>query len=154
MKPNLTQKQYAFLTPRERFRLILAAGSRGDEAEQQRLRQSGHRIELKVPDHAPHAQAFADVAQVVFLDLANDAAYYDEYLLRADAAYESCPALHPDEDETEELSPGAQLSERYLDMALSTGTIIRGKVGGWKLFCEKLSVPPFSLWEHNPGLTG
>jgi hypothetical protein len=37
-------RHYANLTPEERFRLILAAGSRGDEAERDRLVSTGQRI--------------------------------------------------------------------------------------------------------------
>jgi hypothetical protein len=41
--------------------------------------------------------------------------------------------------------------ERYLDLALAAGFVLRTKVEGWKLFCEQLSVPPFVFWERLPG---
>ena len=29
--------------------------------------------------------------------------------------------------------------------------MLRTKVDGWKLFCERLTIPPFALWEGLPG---
>jgi hypothetical protein len=36
---------------------------------------------------------------------------------------------------------------RCLDIALAAGFVLRAKADGWKLFCERLTVPPFALWE-------
>ena len=44
------------------------------------------------------------------------------------------------------------LSERLWDLALAAGFMLRTKADGWKLFCKRLSVPPFLLWEGFPGL--
>jgi hypothetical protein len=55
-----------WLAPEERFRLILAAGARGDEAERDRLRHSGERITLRMEDHAPWAHAFDELAMIEF----------------------------------------------------------------------------------------
>ena len=41
MNASTVTKHYGLLTPEERFRLILAAGGRGDEAEQDRLVSTG-----------------------------------------------------------------------------------------------------------------
>jgi hypothetical protein len=46
-------RHYDTLTPEERFGLILAAGSRGDQAERDRLVNSGGRIAHSMQDHAP-----------------------------------------------------------------------------------------------------
>ncbi len=41
MNANAVARHYALLTPEERFQLILAAGARGDDAEQDRLIRAG-----------------------------------------------------------------------------------------------------------------
>ena len=69
MNATALAKNYGSLTPEERFRLILAAGARGDEAEQARLVATGGRIALSLQDHAPHAHAFGELAVQVYLDL-------------------------------------------------------------------------------------
>jgi hypothetical protein len=43
------------------------------------------------------------------------------------------------------------LCNRYLDLALASGYVLKAKAGGWKLFCERWSIPPFLLWEKLPG---
>ena len=48
----------------------------------------------------------------------------------------------------ESLLPG----ERALDVALAAGWVLRTKAEGWRRFWERLSVPPFVLWEGFPGL--
>jgi transposase len=40
---------------------------------------------------------------------------------------------------------------RTLDLALAAGYVLRTKANGWKLFCERLNVPPFLVWEMHPG---
>jgi hypothetical protein len=44
-------------------------------------------------------------------------------------------------------SPG----RRLLDMAFVAGYMLKTKTTGWKLFCDRLCVPPFLLWETLPG---
>jgi hypothetical protein len=34
---------------------------------------------------------------------------------------------------------------------LGFGYILKANVDGWKMFCEKLNIPPFMLWEDLPG---
>src|SRR5262249_37321482 len=41
--------------------------------------------------------------------------------------------------------------DRSLDLALAAGYVLRTKAGGWKLFCERLTLPPFALWESMAG---
>ena len=74
MKAPPLAKNYKALTPEERFRLILAASGRGDEAEAARLVNAGGRITLSVPDHSPYAHAFSDLALMTFIDLLEEAA--------------------------------------------------------------------------------
>jgi hypothetical protein len=125
-------RQYDKLTPEERFRLILAAGLRGDKAEQGRLASAGKRITLSMPDHAPFAHAFSELTILAFLELLDEAAGYLESFYRGD-------------DDT-------TIAERFFHLSLASGFMLRTKTDGWKLFCERLNIPPFALWEGLPGL--
>ncbi len=53
MKASPLAKSYKCLTTEERFRLIMAAAGRRDEAERDRLIRAGGRIALSMPDHGP-----------------------------------------------------------------------------------------------------
>ena len=163
MKAPPLAKNYKCLTPEERFRLILAASGRGDEAEAARLVNAGGRITLSMQDHAPYARAFDELALMIFIELLDDAARYRESL---DLAHE----LRDDESEEEENDDAAEETDaqadegptqedasqepvcfRALDIALADGYLLRTKATGWKLFCERLTVPPFLFWELHPG---
>jgi hypothetical protein len=176
-------RHYDHLTPEERFRLILAAGCRGDEAERDRLVNSGGRIALSMQDHAPYAHACDELAFLIFIELLEEAARYLEAFAHADDASD---ILDDDEEadggEVEEEEGGGEDQERkcdngdeeasgananakaaeeargerprwqrFFDMALAAGFVLRTKTEGWKLFCERMTVPPFALWEHLPG---
>jgi hypothetical protein len=41
--------------------------------------------------------------------------------------------------------------QRSLDIALAAGFMLRTKADAWKLFCERMSIPPFAGWEGLPG---
>jgi hypothetical protein len=174
MNANHVAKHYENLTPEERFRLIMAASARGDDAERVRLVKSGKRIKLSTQDHAPYARAFDELASLVFIELLEESARYFEAFARADDAHDVCgddEAEDADEEEEKEATSaegevsGAQLQsrsrestsgarstwERYLGLALAAGYVLRTKADGWKLFCERLTLPPFALWEILPG---
>jgi hypothetical protein len=78
MNANAVVKNYGSLTPEERFRLILAASGRGDEAERDRLARAGRRITLSMPDHSPYGHAFQELALLTFVELLEDAARYHD----------------------------------------------------------------------------
>jgi hypothetical protein len=152
-------RHYASLTPQERFRLILAAGARGDQAEQWRLVAASGRIALLLRDHALHVHAFIELAVWVFLELMEEAARYADafHHLRGDEPWEE-----PDDDETEGADTedaaeggageeGWAPWERRFHLALAAGFVLKTKAEGWKLFCERLSIPPFAAWEGLPG---
>jgi hypothetical protein len=158
-------RQYGLLTPEERFRLILAAGARADEAEQGRLLSAGRRITLGLPDHAPYAHAFDELSVLVFIDLLDSAAGYLEAFLQADSAeLHGADAVGEDQgdDEAEGAEAGAAGTEpggegqsvvdRWLGVALASGLLLKSKADGWKLFCARLNVPPFAAWAGLPGL--
>ena len=173
MKANALAKNYVCLTPQERFQLILAASGRGDEAERDRLVRTGGRITLSMPDHSPYAHAFDELARLTFIELLEDAARYFEAFAHVD---EACDGSGDEEEPTEEDDLEAAGDEeeqetgeeadseraedeaerwpawyRFLDLALAAGYVLRAKAHGWKLFCERLNVPPFLLWEGLPG---
>jgi hypothetical protein len=130
-------KNYRSLTPEERFRLIFAALGRGDEAEAERLKYAAGRITVSQQDHAPFVLAFAELSWFAYIELADAAAV----------------ALHAFEivslsDADRKLAGGLTPAELKSVAAL----MLRTKVDGWKLFCQRLNVPPFLLWEAFPGL--
>jgi hypothetical protein len=164
MNTNAVARHYDRLTPEERFRLILAAGGRGDEAEQDRLTRAGERLTLTFPEHAPYAQAFNELAWLVYVELVEDAARYREALERVN---DDRDLIGVDETEPDEPSEGGEDSaaeepaeddtgerpiwERFCDLALAAGFVLKTKADGWKRFCERLSVPPWLLCQEHPG---
>jgi hypothetical protein len=172
MNANALVKNYGRLAPEERFRLILVARGRGDEAESDRLANSGGRLTLSMYDHVPYVHAFDELAMLVFIELLEETGRYDDALDRADdEAHESFG--EDDEEDSNEEEEGreaeeepdarahAELAEgcvgeptlwqRTRDLALAAGFMVRAKTDGWKLFCERMNVPPFLLWERLPG---
>jgi hypothetical protein len=128
-------------TPEERFRLILAAGGRGDDVERDRMSAASSRIARTVPDYFPHAQAFQELTLQAFLEFHNLAGNLLDSLYMADGE----TLVEDDADGTP--SPG----RRLLDMAFVAGFVLKTKTAGWRLFCDRLCVPPFLLWETLPG---
>jgi hypothetical protein len=153
MRTNPFAKNYGLLTAEERFRLILAAGGRGDEAESERLVNAGPRITLSMPDHHPWSHAFDELALLVFIELHEFAAHYLESFSRADQIDDLLDDAEGNEGEGDEAEAekGKAGRLRYLDMALAAGFVLKTKAAGWKLFCERMSVPPFLTWEVLPG---
>jgi hypothetical protein len=159
MKVPPLANNYKSLTPEERFRLILAASGRGDVAERERLLRAGGRISLSMQDHAPYARALDDLDTMVFLELLEEAARYQ------DAFHQLHCCDQGDDDEVEKKrdeEPNAGTNEeeldgdwavwhRYFDIALASGYILRAKADGWKLFCERMTILPFLFWEMLPG---
>jgi hypothetical protein len=165
MKLNAVAKRYDKLTAEERFCLILAAGARGDEAERNRLVNAGGCTTLSIPDHAPYAHALDDLAMPTFMGLVEMAASYLEafHLLGDDDRSEDAGEEVAGEDgipEAEEEAGGVpaegasdndSAQYRTLDLALAQGFLLRTMADGWKLFCERVNLPPFVLWNILPG---
>jgi len=162
MKAPPLAKNYKCLTPEERFRLILAATGRGDGAERDRLIRAGGRTTLSMSDHAPYVEAFNSLAMHVFIDLLEEAARYHDAFDRLDSAEredddddevkpEGEPGSKADEDSEDDTDGAWAVWHRYFDLALASGYMLRAKAESWKLFCERLSVPPFLLWDKLPG---
>jgi hypothetical protein len=156
MTADAIARQYPQLTPEERFRLILAAGGRADDAERERLVRASGRIHLTMPDYSPYANALQDISLMIYIEVLNEAALYRECLALADqeddrdaaTRGEADPDMDDDEPETAELEFA---NERKLRMALAAGYVLRTKAEGWKQFYERWGNPPFLLWEDLPG---
>jgi hypothetical protein len=177
MRANPVAKHYGSLTPRERFRLIVAAGARGDQAERDRLANAAGYIGLSARDFTPYSAAFDELALLVFVELLEGAAGYLEALDAAEAraAFEDA-GVEADGDRAArdqaghgEAGAGAEpameagavpgesdrdkpsTAERHFRLGLAAGFVFRTKAAGWRLFCERLTIPPFGRWEFLPG---
>jgi hypothetical protein len=167
MNANAVARHYDRLEPEERFRLIVAAGARGDEAEAARLVNAAGTRMFCTADHAPFARAFDELATLVFIELLEEAARYHDALLHADEDHYLFGGAQADEEEGDpaEVEPDAEadaksgegdagerpLWQRSLDLALAAGFVLRTKAEGWKLFCGQLGIPAFALWKLFPG---
>jgi hypothetical protein len=153
MKTALLPKSYSCLTAEERFRLIMAASGRSDDVERNRLLRAGERIYLSFRDHAPYAHAFDDVSKIKFIEILEDVARFHEALDRSDEQeleeIENAKEVQPQHKKG--TGPDESLWSRYFDLLLAAGYTLRTNVEGWNLFCAKLSIPPFLLWEILPG---
>jgi hypothetical protein len=180
MNANAVARHYGRLTAEERFKLIVAAAARGDDAERERLLNAGRRITLAMPDHAPFADAFGELSLLIFIELLADAADYLEVFRWADDAqaeaepegvgagesqgdddagadeqtaeeWETTPDADESESQHGHLSQAAAKAERCFDLALAAGYMLRARAGGWTLFCARRNLPPFTFWEELPG---
>lgn len=149
--------KYDLLTPEERLGLIIAAGIRGDDAEQTRLVRAAKAMLIPTTDYVPFAQSFREVSMMAYVDLLEESARYGEALLRLPPESEE-EAEDEDEGDEDEPFDGQGLedddftAEDYpFFLVLAYGYILKVKADGWKLFCERLHVPPFVLMDHLPG---
>jgi hypothetical protein len=83
-----------------------------------------------------------ELAHLIFLELLDEAARYLDG--RAD---DDRDRISTDEPGTDEPCEGP----RYLDLALAVGFVLRTEADGWKLCCERLSIPAFAVWQLLPG---
>lgn len=60
---------------------------------------------------------------------------------------DDCPDWDPDAE-----SPARSAGERCFRAALAEGYVLKAKADAWKLFCKRLDIPPFVLWQGLPGL--
>jgi hypothetical protein len=116
--------------------------------------------------------AFDELAMLVFIELLEETGRYDDALDRADDEAHETLGEDDEEDRNEEeegreaeeepdARAHAELAEGYVgeptlwqrtrDLALAAGFMVRAKTDGWKLFCERMNVPPFLFWERLPG---
>ncbi len=125
MNMKALAKQYGNLTPEECFRLMLAASGRGDEAERERLTRAGGRISLSMQDHAPYARALDEVGDMLYLDLLEEVAKYEEAWRWADDAEDDLSfggkADEADENDEASQEPDAQPAGEEPDAKADAG---------------------------------
>lgn len=155
MISNGIAKLYDKLTPEERFRLILAASDRGDEAERERLSNASKRVHFSMADHSPYARAFYELLILTYIDLLDDAASYLACNQRFHHHLESAIGTQRKSGRI-----GGEDAVEYPNWhhtgraAYGLGFQFKEKMDGWKLFCTHLNVSPALLWEkmNLPGL--
>lgn len=141
---------YTHLSAEERFRLIVAAGDRGDEAEQKRLANASKRITFSNLDYSPFARALQELAILAFVELVELAAeVHDAFDGWSDAdtgisdGKKDTPATANQDDATDR--------DPTYGLFLAKDFILRTKAAGWMLFCKRLGISPFGLWQRLPG---
>lgn len=56
-----------------------------------------------------------------------------------------------DDSDVNAETPAMSAGERWFRQAMAVGFVLKRKTEGWKLFCERLNIPPFLLWQEFPG---
>jgi hypothetical protein len=111
MNASSLAKSYDKLEAAERFALILQARARGDEAEADRLAKTAGWLPFRYRDFTPHAEAFHDLAQAVFMDLMDAAGEFadaqrniaeHDYEEALDKAYEAKPDADEPDDKADD----------------------------------------------------
>jgi hypothetical protein len=87
MNVKALTNQYWQLTPLERFKLIVAAGSRDGEIEGNRLMSAGEQLRFVMKDYSPYAHAFQDVLLMTHIELLADAALVHECHAALESAF-------------------------------------------------------------------
>lgn len=147
MNAKSINHQYQYLRAEERFQLILAASGRGDVQERERLARGGQSKTWTMSDHIPYAMAFMEIADLTYIELLAESADYLEHFL---VGYDLSDSLDKDVKPDSESDEGEDRN-RVLDLALAAGFTLRAKIEGWELFCQRMNVPAYILWEGFPG---
>jgi hypothetical protein len=147
---------YDLLEPEERFRLLLAAAGRHDDQEHERLMRSASCVAFRMPDHAPWAHAFHEIATLTMMELVENAAAYDEAFhhtieMMDDTDDGDEDELSDEECDTEDsdMSPVVDPARlpwvRAMGVVYAAGFVLKTKADGWTRFCERLNIPPLLL---------
>jgi hypothetical protein len=152
MNTKTLANHYSQLSAEERFRLIVAADDRGDEAEKDRLANASKRITYSSMDYSPFTHALQELAILVLLELLDEAARYDDASERWSDhemmdfidGKKGTPATAKKEHRTSK--------DRSYDLYLAQGFMLQTKAAGWKLFCERMGISLVGLWQHLPGV--
>jgi hypothetical protein len=129
-------RHYDALAPLERLPLIMAAATRGDEAERDRLIQSAPRQTWSLPDYWGASTALQAVSHYHLLTLLDLAAGYFEMLTAA-----ASQKRKKDDD---------PLGDDW-DIVYLLGYHFKTELAGWRQFCAELNVDPESGWTMLPG---
>jgi hypothetical protein len=122
MNANGLARHYGCLRPEERLPLLLAAILRGDEQETDRLSNTAPRVQYRVPDDYPLANAFRAVG---YLHLAEVLAEATDYLLAL-----SCFTHAKD----------PAIAKKVYGLARLNAYRLLTSMDGWRIFCEEMHV--------------
>jgi hypothetical protein len=148
MNTNGLAKQYQQLTGEERFKVIIAAEERGDEAEADRLANAAKNRDLVCRDHVPYVEALDKLALLIFTDLAEDAANHLDLMERTENASLSDYAF----GRKHKRSGSEDGRTKHLwELSLAQGFVLKTKMQGWKLFCTRMGIAPFGPWKRLRG---
>ena len=136
-------KLYDQLTPRERLPLIIAAGVRGDKAEQERLSASAPKEKYQAPNYYRLSRALKEAVYVHRLTLLDLAALF----WRGWGLWNAFGLPNPED------APRRKRHRRKAEAEGSLGWWAHGicryyaarfvaHVEGWKLFCSELHIDP------------
>jgi len=135
MHTDVLGRHYAKLTPLERFPLIMAAASRGDEAERERLAQSAPKVCYSLSHHWGVATSFEFLANFTLLKLLDLAA----------KCLEAFGAAAHQKRRRDDHTLDAW------DAVLYAGYEFTAHLDGWWKFCAELNVDPEAFWKIMPG---
>lgn len=131
-------KLYDQLTPRERLPLIIAAGVRGDKAEQERLSASAPQERYQAPDYYRLSRALQEAVYLHLLTLLDLAALFWQ-------GWGLCNAFGLSNPE----DTGRRKRPRKGSLGWWANGIFRyyaarfvARVDGWKRFCSELHIDP------------
>ena len=143
MKLHHLAELYDQLTPRERVPLIVAAGARGDQAEQKRLIDSAPKEAYEVPNYYGLAKALKEAGDFHLLTLLDLAANFwqwwglwTSYLLRGPAETGTKNSRRGQNKSLQRLERRADGIVRYYASRLVA------HMEGWKKFCSELQIDP------------
>ena len=137
MNSNGLAKHYEALTPRERVPLIMAASSRGDEVERERLVNSAPKSGLRVANYFGFSQAVQEACFAYLLDQLNLAACFwrAEGLLASVCDLADHPKRRKKRDESEQAR-----EDRMLFLVRWFGYRIVVNADAWRRFCAELNI--------------
>jgi hypothetical protein len=147
MNASSLAKNYSALTAEERFKLIVKANDRGDEAEADQLVNASKRFTFSRWDFVPYSQSFLDLALLSYIEMLHECGLF---FIGCERLCDAETFASTEGDEKGEKSEWTTV-DRFRDMYLVQGFILKTKAAGWKLFCERLGFRPFAVWEELPG---
>jgi hypothetical protein len=148
---------YSQLSAEERFRLVVAAYERGDEAERERLKNASKRITFSKTDYSAYIEALQDLATLVLLMLVEEATAFDDAFERwrdtdtAGIIAGMRKGILARTEKDDQIIMDRLFGDRLFFQWLAQGFDLRTLAAGWKLFCERLGISPFVLWRILPG---
>jgi hypothetical protein len=150
MNTHKLGKQYNRLTARERGLLIVAASSRGDAVERERLLASAPRLTYETPHHVPFARALAEASDMHLMNLLNLAAQFWQWWGLWGWHGQRLQAGVGAQANGKKQSSDAQ-EVRMHHMTRYQAYLFVTHVDGWNRFCAELPLDPQALLGFMPG---